>query len=452
MTHNNAELIDAEKGIFKVLDIVLLRITSPFSMQFADLEDENARGGTFSFFDKSGEEYIEIASITIADVTADSTEPDISSLTQEGVAAFDAQYLQACIDGLPSQGRKLLKWMGSQLNESRDRKGLVTAYTVDEDGVEKQFIAVRITENTTKIAAIGTFAIARSNELAAPIFNIMQNIHIIPTNNEQPLTIRNMIQRDFGIDIPLLSGCGTRTEPFQLSCADRQQYEFAQSQLINCISLGRRIYWRFHGKEIISQEGKVLQKFVIETIELTDTQKYTGTTAYYFDTCERGAMLYQQQTVMMDTPRQGLTLPFEIGWLHFRHFTNYEEKELGLGFSASYSAPKIEATVYIYDHGLPQIPDDLNAAVVQQEFEKANADIAARLPEAEAWPDDTTDRQLMRLYKVDPDGYKVTGVTLTTSNNHFIKVRISWDRDYDLDTMAMNFIDIVSHSLKVTRH
>lgn len=451
MVPANAELIDPDKGIFKVLDTVLLRINSPYSMQFSDIEEENARGGIFSFFDKLGEDYIEIASITIADVSADITEPDIASLRQECVAAFDAQYFKACSDGLPSQGRKLLKWMGSQLNESADRKALVTAYTVDEDGDEKQFIAIRISGNSKKLAAIGSFSVARANELAAPIFSILQNMQIIPKNDGAPLTIRQMIHRDFGVDIPLESGCGKRAEPFKLSNVDRDQYGFVQLQLIDCISLGRGIYWKTQSREIVEQDNKPLEKVSIETIELTETQRFTGSEAYYFKP-EPGVAHELSSTVMMDTPRQGLILPFEIGWLHFRYFTNYEEKEPGLGFSASYSAPKIEATLYVYDNGLSKIPDDLEDPLVQEEFEKTNAVVAARLPEAEAWPDDTTDRKLMRIYRVDPEGFKVTCVALTTSNNHFIKVRISWDRDYDLDAISMTFIDIVLNTLRSTRH
>jgi hypothetical protein len=122
MSHYNADLIDANKGIFKVFDAVLLRIESPYSMQCSDFDTEDTRGITFRFFDDCNEEIIEIASITIADVTSDKTEPDIANLTQEDVSKFDIQLFKACSDGLPTQGMTLKKWMGSHLNESKEKK------------------------------------------------------------------------------------------------------------------------------------------------------------------------------------------------------------------------------------------------------------------------------------------------------------------------------------------
>jgi len=110
-----------------------------------------------------------LGSIQIYLANSDPTEPDISQLTDKDIPALDAEMESAITVQMP-----VLKYMGSKLNESANSKVLITPYTVDDDGAETQYLAVRTTVADQRIVMIGTFLVDRSDTLAAPMFSALQ--------------------------------------------------------------------------------------------------------------------------------------------------------------------------------------------------------------------------------------------------------------------------------------
>jgi hypothetical protein len=77
----------------------------------------------------------------------------------------------------------------------------------------------------------------------------------------------------------------------------------------------------------------------------------------------------------------GLTFPLEIGSGRRISFRDYEKTSPGLGYSVGYQHQSgATSTVYIYDGGLRQIPDDVQARVVTQQLEQAQSDIRSTRP------------------------------------------------------------------------
>jgi hypothetical protein len=64
----------------------------------------------------------------------------------------------------------------------------------------------------------------------------------------------------------------------------------------------------------------------------------------------------------------GLTFPVEIGGARRLGVRDHEAGSAGLGYSAGYRHGAMTSTVYIYDDGLPSIPDDLKSAVVRDQL------------------------------------------------------------------------------------
>ncbi len=115
-------------------------------------------------------------------------------------------------------------------------------------------------------------------------------------------------------------------------------------------------------------------------------------------------------------------------------------EEEGAGYAVGYQAPPAHATVYVYDAGLTEIPDDLDAAPVQQEFNNATAGImmmkrsgvyrsvaegAAETVSLGDAPDAI--QALHRRYAiVMRQGEEVdSDVYLTVFRDHFVKVRVT---------------------------
>jgi hypothetical protein len=133
------------------------------------------------------------------------------------------------------------------------------------------------------------------------------------------------------------------------------------------------------GTKQLGDQWPGIEQFKIETVQLTDTQIITQTENYYFDV---SVMIAARQRwlsppVIVHHHVSGLAFHFEIGWLHFDSTVNYESP--GLGYSLCYTAPGINADLYVYGRGLAAIPGDVTDSVVRDGFERAAGEIAAAL-------------------------------------------------------------------------
>ena len=73
----------------------------------------------------------------------------------------------------------------------------------------------------------------------------------------------------------------------------------------------------------------------------------------------------------------GLTFPPEIGGAQRINVRAYEPGTPGAGYSAGYRHGEATSTVYIYDDGVASIPDNLDSAVVRDQFKQAKGAMGA---------------------------------------------------------------------------
>ena len=181
MAVRNSDLIDAEKGVFSVLGLVALRLGGPYWWNGEDIDEEIFKGAVFRAYEPEDAEKgcLDVASITVVDATNDPTEPDISTLEEGGVPSLDSFLHESIKTQLMADGMELIKWMSSNLNHSGNLKVLVTAYIANDQGKQRQFIALRTKAKDRKIVAIGVFDVEKKEVLAVPIFNIMQNMVVL---------------------------------------------------------------------------------------------------------------------------------------------------------------------------------------------------------------------------------------------------------------------------------
>lgn len=177
----NSELIDPDQGVFSVLGIIALRLVGPYCWIYKDFDEELARGADFHAYEPwdEDEDRLAVASISIADVTNDPTEPDVSELEQTDVPALDDFLQRELRRLLTADGREIIRWMSSQLNQSDGIKGLVTVYITKEQGKERQTNALRTKVKGRKIAIIGVFDTAKKDVLAPLITSILRNMVVL---------------------------------------------------------------------------------------------------------------------------------------------------------------------------------------------------------------------------------------------------------------------------------
>ena len=163
-------------GSFQFIDLVTLRPFGPWSWQAEDINESTITGGIARCFDPS--EPFELAYLLAGDLSADPDERDISNLRAEGVTALD-QFLETEVRKLmDADGRKLIQWMSSQLNETSKTRALITAYIAEDNGIRRQYIDIRTPAMGRKIVIAGCFNVTRSDQLAAPVFNALRSAEI----------------------------------------------------------------------------------------------------------------------------------------------------------------------------------------------------------------------------------------------------------------------------------
>jgi hypothetical protein len=117
----------------------------------------------------------ELAYLLVADVSDDPDEPDITHLKQEAVGELDRFLESEVRKVMANDGRRLIRWMSSKLNETPIRKGLVTAYIAQDQARDRQYVDLRIAIRGRKVIVAGCFDVKRADQLAGPILSAIQN-------------------------------------------------------------------------------------------------------------------------------------------------------------------------------------------------------------------------------------------------------------------------------------
>jgi hypothetical protein len=265
-------------------------------------------------------------------------------------------------------------------------------------------------------------------------------------------TLHDLLLGGFGIELPIRGGYGgSREDPIIITAPDADRVALTRFQTLHALGRGRGIFWRTVANTLLGDEWPGIEQFKIETVRLTETQMITRTENFYFDvsTAIAARRRWQSPQVIAHHDVSGLTFPFEIGWLHFDKGEDNEQEEPGLGQSLSYKAPGIICSLYIYDRGLANIPDDVADAAVVEEFESASREIAEHRPDFEAVPDQQQGQDcLERYYRVGEQGQQASLLWLTTSRGRFIKARVTWVRDHFIDEAAINFVAAVLANIR----
>jgi hypothetical protein len=269
-------------------------------------------------------------------------------------------------------------------------------------------------------------------------------------------SLRDLMLRDWGVDLPIAGGRGqSRDDPIVITATNADVVAFTQMRLLQGIGRGRGIFWRCLSRKLVGSEFPGIEQFKIESVELTPAQKITQVANYYFDVS--ALSLWQPIDAALHFQRLGLRIPCEIGWLHVDVISDNEGVAPGAGITVPYGAPAIKATVYIYDWQRTDIPEDVMHPIVWDEFQQAIRDVSSLIPNAEAWNDPPFDgRYLIRYFKIGDDAKDNTAVALTTYNGKFLKMRLTWQRDEFIDQVAIGWVhsvlDWCGRTRSPTRH
>ena len=101
------------------------------------------------------------------------------------------------------------------------------------------------------------------------------------------MKIRELIRKDFGVDLPIKGGSGNSIEdPLEIELTEINDYIGAEYAFLKFLGIGRGIEWRVMEQALLHHNDRKIDKIVIETKEFTEDEIITQTENYYFDITE----------------------------------------------------------------------------------------------------------------------------------------------------------------------
>ncbi len=235
------------------------------------------------------------------------------------------------------------------------------------------------------------------------------------------MTISETIKADFGLDVLIQSGNGTRAEPFVLEPCTAEVATAAQLNFLKGLGLGRREIWRLKAVENIRTQSANVQKVTIETVSFTDTQVISERRSYYYDLCNvDGIPDVANPPPIWFNKQVGIAAPPQIGWLHFDKQIDHSRGTGELNTSLQYSGLGSKLALY-FNKNPNTLPGEPPAERMGAEFNFSCGDVVRVNPDAEApWPPFEFGPFLGTFFLIDQ---QLSLVAVTCRGDYFIKIR-----------------------------
>ena len=95
---------------------------------------------------------------------------------------------------------------------------------------------------------------------------------------EEPIALHDMLLRDWGTELPIRGGYGgSREDPIIITTSDADSVAATRLWTLRGLGRGRGIFWRTIAHTLLGDQWPGIERFKIETVQLTDTQIITQT-------------------------------------------------------------------------------------------------------------------------------------------------------------------------------
>lgn len=246
-----------------------------------------------------------------------------------------------------------------------------------------------------------------------------------------PPTLREMLKNDFGMDLQIAGGFGqSRGDPIIILPSSDAEANQTEMLALRGLGKGRKVFWRTLATDNVSE---TIVQHKIETKEVTKSEVITQTENYYFTRKLQNSHSFSMPVVKSDVEIH-VDFPYEIGWLHYDDYTDYEGRALGLGYSLGYNAPGIKATVYVYKE------NGNNAA---KELSKARSDVIeahGKKAISHEWEPQHRHNHSYYYYIPGDEPDHVSAIHIINANGMFVKARITFFDEPLLRDMTSNFV------------
>ena len=147
-------------------------------------------------------------------------------------------------------------------------------------------------------------------------------------------TLKDLLDRDFGLDLDIAGGFGqSREDPILVLSDTEIEAAHTELQVLRGIGKGRGILWRTIGTNLISEPSPRTIQRKIKTKDVRQDEIVETTENYYFSriNIKSDSHRINSQVIVYFDQKADIRFPYELGWLHFDNIVDYESREPGHG-------------------------------------------------------------------------------------------------------------------------
>lgn len=236
--------------------------------------------------------------------------------------------------------------------------------------------------------------------------------------------LKDIINSATGLELPISGGSGMAPDdPVIIETADPQAAARVQLEVVHVLSMKLGLYWNTVSKESVQGLFGPVEKLDYEVRRVEGEQVIGETRSMYFDLTKAVPPGEKSPVAMIWLgERVGLSLPYELGWVHYTGMIDNEVENPGLGVSVSYAGPQLRGTLFAYDKGMERVDIRRDPAAAQEEFRAADADMARIYGDVREIRDISKPALFGKVYSV---GQSISSLQLTTVQNRFLMLRLT---------------------------
>ncbi|MDD3936164.1 hypothetical protein [Rhodoferax sp.] len=260
------------------------------------------------------------------------------------------------------------------------------------------------------------------------------------------MNIRELLKRDFGIEVRISAGTGHRDDPFVVENCGAEDAALTQVQLLRGIARELGELWRIIEWKLCEVDSTT-EVMRIHTTRFTPTQIETETRGIYFDTrLVVGAPCLLHPLTSWRGPPGSPVLPYELGWLHFNEAVNNAPFAETFDQTIFYSGDGAKASVYVYDRSAS------NAGGTRDEELKHASALLLNPELRDPWPVIEMGPFAMKFFLLGND---MTAVGIAVCGPYFVKVRLTYFDDLkmrELMKFTLSELGTCVHSASTVKH
>ena len=267
----------------------------------------------------------------------------------------------------------------------------------------------------------------------------------------EPLNLAERIRKEFGFEVSVIGGKGSRTDPWYIIDPDGERAALHAMQLLTVFSGLQNALWRLDKAHSIEESPDQLRA-VMERIRIQDENVVAERVPYFFQFDMPAAGVNPLAVLGCVQPEVGLALPYQLGWLHYQGATESMPLDVsGTGYAAPYGAPGIQATIFLYRSASGTKLDIQDIAIEFAEADRVFQLHSGSMPTGEErsiQPELARLPWSIRTYTTTDGG--TAFLMLTAAGDHFIKVRMTARADAKVSECAQASFEELLHIADVT--